>query len=52
MTQFYVQVVYILGPFDQLKNKGLDRTTLVVLYLILKLFLVPDKLRAKGHDKN
>jgi hypothetical protein len=37
--------------FDLLKNKGLDRTTSIVLYLILKLFLVLDKLGAKGQDK-
>jgi hypothetical protein len=38
--------------FDLLKNKELDMTTSAVLCLILKVFLVLDKLRAKRHDKN
>jgi hypothetical protein len=41
--------------FDVLKNKWLDKITLAVLCLILKLFMVLvllDKLEAKGQDKN
>jgi hypothetical protein len=34
----------IMGAFDLLKYKGLDKTTSVVLCLIVKLFLVIDKL--------
>jgi hypothetical protein len=43
---------YTWCAFDLLKNKGLDRTTSVVLCLISKLFLGQDKLGAKGLDKN
>jgi hypothetical protein len=38
--------------FDLLKNKGLDRTTHVVLCLIVKLFQGLDKSRDKRQDKN
>jgi hypothetical protein len=40
------------GVFDLLKNKGLDKTTSVVLCLISNLFLKLDKLGAKELDKN
>jgi hypothetical protein len=44
---------YNISVFDMLKNKGLDITTSIVLcFLILKLFLVLDKLGDKGRDKN
>jgi hypothetical protein len=42
----------IMGAFDLLKYKELYKTISVVLCLILKLFLVIDKLGDKRQDKN
>jgi hypothetical protein len=38
--------------FDLLKDKGLDKTTQVILCLIIKLFQGLDKLGGKGQDEN
>jgi hypothetical protein len=44
--------ITLIGVFDPVKNNRLDKTILVILCLILKLFLTVDKLRVKGQDKN
>jgi hypothetical protein len=51
MNENLFKLSIIKGVFDLLKNKGMNRTTLTVLCLILKLFLELDKLGPNDQTK-
>jgi hypothetical protein len=51
MNENLFKLSIIKGVFGLLKNKGMNRTTLTVMCLILKLFLELDKLEPKDWTK-